>query len=136
MQYPAVFVQSIKGFQLGPGILGVKGMWAITRGGFNQKLFNLPKTLSRPLMATSNFIRVSSPAYSTGSPNQAPSKHIGTHNGSFHCDEALGCFMIRLTDKFSNSEIVRSRDPKVSFSPSFFCLIPEKLQQSKKKYKL
>ncbi|XWS48748.1 hypothetical protein CRYUN_Cryun13aG0102800 [Craigia yunnanensis] len=88
-------------------------MWAITRVGFNQKLLNLPKTLSRPLMATFNLIRVSSPAYSTGSPNQAPSKRIGTHNGSFHCDEALGCFMIRLTDKFFNSEIVRTRDPKV-----------------------
>ncbi|XWS61540.1 hypothetical protein CRYUN_Cryun07bG0134000 [Craigia yunnanensis] len=64
-------------------------------------------------MATSNLIRVSSPAYTTGSPNQAPSKRVGIHNGSFHCDEALGCFMIRLTDKFSNSEIIRTRDPKV-----------------------
>ncbi|MBA0718799.1 hypothetical protein Golax_006527 [Gossypium laxum] len=88
-------------------------MWAITRGGFNQKIFNLPKTLSRPLMATSNLIRVSSPSYSTSSPNHAPFKRVGTHNGSFHCDEALGCFMIRLTDKFSNSEIIRTRDPKV-----------------------
>ncbi|OMP02836.1 Metal-dependent protein hydrolase [Corchorus olitorius] len=88
-------------------------MWAITRGGFNQKLFNLPKTLSRPLMASPNLVRVSSPAYSTGSPNHVPSKRVGTHNGSFHCGEALGCFMIRLTDKFSNSEIVRTRDPKV-----------------------
>ncbi|XP_040963438.1 MYG1 exonuclease isoform X3 [Gossypium hirsutum] len=88
-------------------------MWAITRGGFNQKFFNLPKNLSRPLMATSNLIRVSSPSYSTSSPNHAPFKRVGTHNGSFHCDEALGCFMIRLTDKFSNSEIIRTRDPKV-----------------------
>lgn len=40
-------------------------------------------------------------------------KRVGTHNGSFHCDEALGCFMIRLTNKFLNAEIVRSRDPKV-----------------------
>ncbi|GJV74640.1 UPF0160 protein-like protein [Tanacetum coccineum] len=40
-------------------------------------------------------------------------KKVGTHNGSFHCDEALGCFMIRLTDKYSGAEIVRSRDPQV-----------------------
>ncbi|KAF4351082.1 hypothetical protein F8388_013187 [Cannabis sativa] len=56
-------------------------------------------------------------AFSTGSPSptQSPqlTKRVGTHNGSFHCDEALGCFMIRLTDKFSNAEIVRSRDPQV-----------------------
>lgn len=56
---------------------------------------------------------VSSPTYSTGSPVNVPLKHVGTHNGSFHCDEALGCFMIRLTSKYSNAEIVRSRDPQV-----------------------
>ncbi|KAA3454844.1 protein-like isoform X1 [Gossypium australe] len=94
--------------------LGIQeGMWAITRGGFYQKLLNFPKTISRPLMATSNLIRVSSPAYSTGSLNNVPSKRVGTHSGSFHCDEALGCFMICLTTRFSNSEIVRTRDPKV-----------------------
>ncbi|MED6120897.1 hypothetical protein PIB30_025221 [Stylosanthes scabra] len=38
---------------------------------------------------------------------------VGTHNGSFHCDEALGCFMIRLTSKFYNAQVVRSRDPQV-----------------------
>ncbi|KAG9146970.1 hypothetical protein Leryth_005225 [Lithospermum erythrorhizon] len=42
-----------------------------------------------------------------------PTKRVGTHNGSFHCDEALGCFMIRLTEKFHNAQIVRSRDPQV-----------------------
>ncbi|CAL1366447.1 unnamed protein product [Linum trigynum] len=42
-----------------------------------------------------------------------PRKRVGTHNGSFHCDEALACFMIRLADKFSGAEIVRTRDPKV-----------------------
>ena len=38
---------------------------------------------------------------------------VGTHNGTFHCDEALGCFMIRLTDQFGEAEIVRTRDQKV-----------------------
>ncbi|KAM3729692.1 hypothetical protein ACB098_12G031400 [Castanea mollissima] len=38
---------------------------------------------------------------------------IGTHNGSFHCDEALACFMLRLTHKFSAAQIVRTRDPKI-----------------------
>ncbi|XP_042043921.1 MYG1 protein C694.04c-like [Salvia splendens] len=33
-------------------------------------------------------------------------KRVGTHNGSFHCDEALGCFMIRLTNNFSQAHIV------------------------------
>ncbi|KMZ65660.1 hypothetical protein ZOSMA_313G00100 [Zostera marina] len=47
------------------------------------------------------------------SPDNTNPKRVGTHNGSFHCDEALGCFMIRLTSKFKDSQIVRSRDPKV-----------------------
>lgn len=99
-------------------------MLAINRG-FNHKLFSdihFPKTLARsflfPRMAASP--TVSSPAYSTGSPYQDPPKRVGTHNGSFHCDEALGCFMIRLTNKFSNAEIVRSRDPQVSISLILF----------------
>ncbi|PIN01906.1 putative metal-binding protein [Handroanthus impetiginosus] len=40
-------------------------------------------------------------------------KRVGTHNGSFHCDEALGCFMIRLAKRFSDAHIVRTRDPQV-----------------------
>ncbi|KAK9131639.1 hypothetical protein Scep_011167 [Stephania cephalantha] len=59
-----------------------------------------------PLMASNS--RVSSLSTSSSS-----SKRVGTHHGSFHCDEALGCFMIRLTDKFSNAEIVRTRDPQL-----------------------
>ncbi|WOL07542.1 UPF0160 protein [Canna indica] len=51
-------------------------------------------------------------AFSTGSPSPGL-KRVGTHNGSFHCDEALGCFMIRLTNKFSGAEIVRTRDPQL-----------------------
>ncbi|CAN1812851.1 MYG1 exonuclease [Linum perenne] len=43
----------------------------------------------------------------------APRKRVGTHNGTFHCDEALACFMIRLTHNFSDAEIVRTRDPKL-----------------------
>ena len=35
---------------------------------------------------------------------------IGTHSGSFHCDEALGCFLLRQTDSFKDAEIVRTRD--------------------------
>ena len=37
---------------------------------------------------------------------------IGTHSGSFHCDEALGCFLLHQTAKFAGAEIVRTRDPE------------------------
>ena len=38
---------------------------------------------------------------------------IGTHNGTFHCDEALGCYLLQKTDKFRDAEVVRSRDQSV-----------------------
>jgi uncharacterized UPF0160 family protein len=38
---------------------------------------------------------------------------IGTHNGSFHCDEALGCFLLRQTDQFREADIIRTRDEEV-----------------------
>ena len=38
---------------------------------------------------------------------------IGTHSGSFHCDEALGCFLLRQTDTYKDAEIVRTRDESV-----------------------
>lgn len=63
----------------------------------------LPKSQSNYTSSTS---RVFSSSFST--------KRVGTHNGSFHCDEALACFLIRLTNKFSAARIVRSRDPQVA----------------------
>ncbi|KAJ8048139.1 UPF0160 protein MYG1, mitochondrial [Holothuria leucospilota] len=40
-------------------------------------------------------------------------KLIGTHSGTFHCDEALACFMLRKLPEYSDAEIVRSRDESV-----------------------
>ncbi|KAJ2123024.1 hypothetical protein IW147_002956 [Coemansia sp. RSA 720] len=40
-------------------------------------------------------------------------KIIGTHSGTFHCDEALACFMLRQLTEYSDAKIVRSRDPAV-----------------------
>lgn len=41
------------------------------------------------------------------------SMKIGTHSGTFHADEALAVYMLRLLPKFKESSVVRSRDPKV-----------------------
>ena len=32
---------------------------------------------------------------------------IGTHNGSFHCDEVLACFLLKQLDQYKDAEIVR-----------------------------
>ena len=38
---------------------------------------------------------------------------IGTHDGQFHCDEVLACWLLRRTEKFKDAEIVRTRDPQI-----------------------
>ncbi|KDR85017.1 hypothetical protein GALMADRAFT_233581 [Galerina marginata CBS 339.88] len=38
---------------------------------------------------------------------------IGTHNGTFHCDEALAVFMLRQTSTYRDGALKRSRDPTI-----------------------
>ncbi|XP_030373771.1 UPF0160 protein C27H6.8 isoform X2 [Scaptodrosophila lebanonensis] len=38
---------------------------------------------------------------------------IGTHNGTFHCDEVVACFMLKQLPEYENAEILRSRDDKL-----------------------
>ncbi|KAI5645851.1 UPF0160 protein C27H6.8 [Phthorimaea operculella] len=37
---------------------------------------------------------------------------IGTHDGVFHCDEALACYMLKLLPEYKEAVIVRTRDPE------------------------
>lgn len=119
--------------------LNPKAMWAVssttktllfTNFNFNFH-FHFHKhnhshfTLPLLLMSNPKTARVSTSSSPSSTPH-ASLKRVGTHNGSFHCDEALGCFMIRLTRKFFNAEIIRTRDPQVSFlSPLFLSLVWE-----------
>ncbi|VDH92682.1 Hypothetical predicted protein, partial [Mytilus galloprovincialis] len=34
---------------------------------------------------------------------------IGTHNGSFHCDEVLACFLLKQLPTYKDAEIIRGR---------------------------
>ena len=36
---------------------------------------------------------------------------IGTHDGTFHCDEVLACWMLKQLPQYKEAEIVRTRDP-------------------------
>ncbi|KAI4303613.1 hypothetical protein MLD38_039221 [Melastoma candidum] len=88
-----------------------RGVWSHHRG--LTTLFDCRLRLPNLHIAMSA-ARSPSHSYSAGSPAALSLKRVvGTHNGSFHCDEALGCFMIRLTEQFRDAEIVRSRDPQV-----------------------
>jgi len=39
-----------------------------------------------------------------------PSKTIGTHDGTFHCDEVLACWMLQRLPVYKDAEIIRTRD--------------------------
>ncbi|KAF8606734.1 metal-dependent protein hydrolase [Ceratobasidium sp. AG-I] len=41
-----------------------------------------------------------------------PSRVIGTHNGTFHCDEALAVYLLRQTKEYADASVTRTRDPK------------------------
>jgi len=38
---------------------------------------------------------------------------IGTHSGTFHCDEVLASFLLKQLEQYRNAEIVRTRDPAI-----------------------
>ncbi|KAF9569590.1 metal-dependent protein hydrolase [Agrocybe pediades] len=44
---------------------------------------------------------------------QKMTKIIGTHNGTFHCDEALAVFLLRQTATYRDAGLKRTRDPAV-----------------------
>jgi hypothetical protein len=43
---------------------------------------------------------------------KAGKKLIGTHDGKFHCDEALACAMLKALPEWKDAAIVRTRNPE------------------------
>ncbi|XP_018332499.1 UPF0160 protein MYG1, mitochondrial isoform X2 [Agrilus planipennis] len=52
-------------------------------------------------------------AMATENKTSRVTKRIGTHNGVFHCDEALACFMLKQLPQYRDAEIVRTRDTAI-----------------------
>lgn len=59
---------------------------------------------------------------------------IGTHDGVFHCDEVLACFLLKLLPKWKDAEIVRSRDDKVLDTCNIVVDVGGKYDHSKLRY--
>lgn len=38
---------------------------------------------------------------------------IGTHSGSFHCDEALAVYMLKLLPEYKDASVTRTRDQAI-----------------------
>lgn len=39
--------------------------------------------------------------------------YIGTHDGTFHCDDVTACFMLKQLNRFKDHDIVRTRNPEL-----------------------
>ncbi len=38
---------------------------------------------------------------------------VGTHDGIFHCDEVLACYLLKLLPQYKNANIIRTRDENI-----------------------
>ena len=61
-------------------------------------------------------------------PTTNTSPLIGTHDGSFHCDEVLAISILKILPKYANSEIVRSRDQNVLSKCQIVCDVGAKYE--------
>lgn len=59
---------------------------------------------------------------------------IGTHSGTFHCDEILAVFMLRNHPKFKNHGLLRSRDQKLLDQCDIVVDVGAVYDPSKKRY--
>jgi len=64
----------------------------------------------------------------------APSKRIGTHDGTFHCDEVTACFLLRQLPEYSDAEIIRTRNPKVLETCDIVVDVGGEFDRSKHRY--
>uniref|UniRef100_A0A1B0D999 Uncharacterized protein n=1 Tax=Phlebotomus papatasi TaxID=29031 RepID=A0A1B0D999_PHLPP len=72
---------------------------------------NLPFCTSSSVFGQKSYskIRYSKRILEIMSESSEKVKTIGTHDGRFHCDEALACFMLQRLDQYKDAEIIRTR---------------------------
>ncbi|KAK3101510.1 hypothetical protein FSP39_004104 [Pinctada imbricata] len=59
---------------------------------------------------------------------------IATHNGSFHCDEVLACYLLRRLPEYKDAEIVRTRNPELIDSADIVVDVGGVFDASKKRF--
>ncbi|VDL64684.1 unnamed protein product [Nippostrongylus brasiliensis] len=59
---------------------------------------------------------------------------IGTHNGKFHCDEVLACYMLKRLNQFRDYSVVRTRDPATLDTCDIVVDVGAVYDHSKKRY--
>lgn len=67
--------------------------------------------LTRPTFSQRNQFMSTAETIEHPPKRQKMEKVIGTHNGTFHCDEALAVYLLRLTNEYAGADLKRTRDP-------------------------
>lgn len=70
------------------------------------------QTISKYASASISFAHFF-PTNMENSPPKKPKTTIGTHDGIFHCDEVLACFMLQQLPEYSGAQILRTRDDEL-----------------------
>lgn len=81
-----------------------KSIYTLKLNSYSERLRRINKGLPSEIIQTVAYSIIMSSNSETTTPV------IGTHSGSFHCDDALACFMLRLLPEYTEARILRSRD--------------------------
>lgn len=74
--------------------------------------FNQPLNSQKKKLATYKMVEDKDTGIAAKIPKLADAKVIGTHDGVFHCDEILACYMLQALPEYENATILRTRDQK------------------------
>lgn len=66
--------------------------------------------------------------------SHGPIKQIGTHDGIFHTDDAMACYMLTRLPEYRNAAIVRSRDSSILDKCDILVDVGSVYDHSKKRY--
>lgn len=68
------------------------------------------KYLSTTLLRLSKIANIPRYTMTSAGDKIVTTKLIGTHDGTFHCDDVTACYMLKQLDRFKEHEIIRTRD--------------------------
>ncbi|KAI1797874.1 GAMM1 protein [Ganoderma leucocontextum] len=87
----------------------------LPRASLSRPLFFAKPRIPTSLLSTSylSYRAMSTVEEHPAKRQKVEAKVIGTHNGTFHCDEALAVFLLKQTNAYAETGLKRSRDPAV-----------------------
>jgi hypothetical protein len=80
--------------------------------------------LRRGVVAGRPAAQITAAVHSSAMATKGKAVSIGTHNGTFHCDEAFGCWMLRQTERFQGDAQQLAQALTPACVPLFYTTCP------------